>query len=63
MILVFAFAGAAIATSASRAFDRGLLIRRVYLAQVLGALANDVYGPAAHHPLHCLPHWLIVVSI
>jgi hypothetical protein len=25
-----------------------LLIRRVYFAQVLGALADDVYGPAGH---------------
>ena len=28
--------------------DCGLLIGRIYLVQMLGALANDVYGPAGH---------------
>src|SRR5215831_7442727 len=29
-------------------FDRSLFVGRVHLAQVLGALADDVYGPAGH---------------
>jgi hypothetical protein len=30
-----------------------LLIGRVYLAQVLGTLADDVYGPAGHRLAPC----------
>jgi hypothetical protein len=36
-------------------FDRGLLIGRVHLAEVLGALADDVGGPLRHDHRHCLP--------